>query len=145
MRLCDTVRQTARNVHVYHGNGRLETVCENALANRLQKLGPNVKRQYPIKVYDGDGTLLGEYLADLVMDSCLIVELKACKTIIDEHIAQTLGYLKSSRIDHGLLINFRSHKFQIKKLLGAVARPSLAQSFASLFFSLFGFFAFFRG
>src|ERR1041385_3530568 len=134
MRLCDKVRQTAHNVHVYHGNGRLETVCENALPNRLQKLGPYEKRQYAIKVYDGDGTLLGGF-----------VELKACKTIIDEHIAQTLGYLKSSRIDHGLLINFRSHKFQIKKLLGAVARPSLAQSLASLFFSLFGFFAFFRG
>jgi GxxExxY protein len=44
-----------------------------------------------------------------------IHELKAVKTVFDEHVAQILGYLKSARMDHGLLINFGSYRFQIKK------------------------------
>jgi GxxExxY protein len=45
----------------------------------------------------------------------LLVELKACKALSDEHTAQLLGYLKSARRQHGLLINFGSYKFEIKK------------------------------
>ena len=59
--------------------------------------------------------MLGEYYADLFVDQRLIVELKAVKNTADEHVAQLLGYLKSSRIEHGLLINFGSYRFQIKK------------------------------
>src|SRR5262245_60382289 len=115
MQLSDTVRQTSYDIHVYHGHGHLEKVYENALANRLRKLGHDVKQQYPLNVYDEDGTLIGEYFADLVVDNRLIVELKATKAIADEHVAQMLGYLKAGRIEHGLLINFGSYKFHIKK------------------------------
>ena len=45
----------------------------------------------------------------------LIVELKACNAIANEHIAQLLGYLRASQIEHGLLINFGAPKLQIKK------------------------------
>jgi len=62
-----------------------------------------------------DSTVLGDYFADLLISDRLIVELKASRAITDEHVAQMLGYLKSARIEHGLLINFGSHKFQIKK------------------------------
>ena len=99
--LCDIVRQTAYDIHVYHGNGHLEKVYENALANRLRKAGLDVKQQHALKVYDEDGTEIGDYFADLLIDGRLIVELKAAKTIADEHVAQTLGYLKASRIEHG--------------------------------------------
>ena len=111
------VRQTAYDIHVYHGNGHLEKVYENALLNRLRKAGFDVKQQHPLKVHDEDGTVIGEYFADLLVDNCLIVELKAAKTIADEHVAQTLGYLKASRIEHGLLINFGSYRFQIRKFI----------------------------
>ena len=113
--ICDTVRETAYAIHVFHGHGHLEKVYENALAHRLRKAGVEVKQQYPLTVYDEDGTILGEYFADLLVNDRLIVELKACRTLMDEHIAQILGYLKSARIEHGLLINFGSYKFQIKK------------------------------
>src|SRR5574341_265677 len=113
--LCDAVRETAYAIHVYHGHGHLEKVYENALAHRLRKTGLDVKQQHPLTVYDADGTVLGEYLADLLIADSLIVELKACRALADEHIAQLLGYLKSARIEHGLLINFGSYKFQIKK------------------------------
>jgi len=49
---------------------------------------------------------LGDFIADLYVENCLIVELKACKAIIGDHTAQLLGYLRASRIEHGLLINF---------------------------------------
>jgi GxxExxY protein len=113
--LCDAVRETAYAIHLYHGHGHLEKVYENALAIRLLKAGFDVKQQHPIKVYDEDGSLLGEYFADLFIEGRLIVELKACRVCADEHTAQLLGYLKSSRVEHGLLINFGSYKFQIKK------------------------------
>lgn len=120
--LCDRVRQTAYDIHVYHGHGHLEKVYENALAHRLRKLGLDVKQQHPLKVYDVDGTLIGEYATDLLVDNSLIVELKAAKNLADEHVAQLLGYLKSSRVEHGLLINFGSYKFEIKKYALSAAK-----------------------
>jgi GxxExxY protein len=75
-------------------------------------------------VYDEGGTVLGEYYADLFVERCLIVELKACKAVADEHVAQILGYLKSARIETGLLINFGATKLQIKKYLMTQAQPA---------------------
>ncbi len=66
---------------------------------------------------DEDGALVGEYFADLFIEERLIVELKACQSVVDEHIAQILGYLKSSRIETGLLINFGGPKLYVKKFL----------------------------
>jgi GxxExxY protein len=86
--LCDQVRQTAYDIHVFLGHGHLEKVYENALAHRLAKAGLDVKQQHPIKVHDEDGTLIGDYLADLRVEGELIVELKACKTLATEHEAQ---------------------------------------------------------
>ena len=113
--LSDQVRQTSYDIHVYHGHGHLEKVYENALAHRLRKAGLGVKQQHPITVYDEDGTRIGDYLADLVLDGVLIVELKTARKLAPEHEAQILGYLKSSRVGHGLLINFGSYKFEIRK------------------------------
>ncbi len=115
--LCDLVRETSFAIHKYHRHGHLEKIYENALRNRLSKQGLNVKQQHPLNVLDEDGALLGEYFADLLIDETVIVELKACKGLLDEHTAQLLGYLRSSRIEHGLLINFGAPKLQIKKYI----------------------------
>jgi GxxExxY protein len=115
--LCDVVRETSFAIHKYHRNGHLEKVYENALVHRLRKQGLRVQQQHPLNVYDEDGTVLGEYYADLFVENQLIVELKACKSVIEEHIAQLLGYLTSSRIETGLLINFGSAKLHVKKYL----------------------------
>ncbi len=116
-KLCDIIRETSFAIHHYHRNGHLEKVYENALAHRLEKSGLKVAQQHPLNVYDEDGALLGEYYADLYVEDCLIVELKACRNIADEHIAQILGYLKSARIRSGLLINFGAPKLYIKKFV----------------------------
>ena len=145
--LCDIVRQTAYDIHVYHANGHLEKVYENALAHRLRKIGLGVKQQHPLKVYDEDGTEIGDYFADLLVDDRLIIELKAAKSLVDEHVAQILGYMKTSRIEHGLLINFGSYRFQIRKYVltqGKVSEEGLGR-LACLMPFLFAIYAFFRG
>jgi GxxExxY protein len=113
--LCDIVRQTSFEIHCYHRSGHLEKIYENALAHRLRKKGIEVEQQHQLSVYDEDGTSLGDFYADLFVGGKLIVELKACKEIANEHIAQLLGYLRASRIEHGLLINFGSPKLEVKK------------------------------
>jgi GxxExxY protein len=118
--LCDKVRQIAYDIHVYHGHGHLEKVYENALAHRLRKAGMEIKQQHPVPVFDEDGTLIGDYYADLLVEGMLIVELKTAKALAPEHEAQILGYLKSSRLEHGLLINFGSYRFGIRKFAWSV-------------------------
>ena len=116
-KLCDVVRETAFAIHKYHRHGHLEKVYENALAHRLRKAGLEVEQQRPIVVYDEDGTVIGDYKADLFVARTLIVELKACDSICDDHVAQILGYLRSTRIEHGLLLNFGAPKFSVKKYI----------------------------
>jgi len=140
--LCDQVRQISYAIHVYHGHGHLEKVYENALAHRLRKAGFDVKQQHPIKVYDEDGTLIGDYLADLLVEGELIVELKTAKALANEHEAQILGYLKSARLEHGLLINFGSYKFEIRKFAWSERSASgIAGTALCLFSAIFAFFA----
>ena len=113
--LCDRIRQIAFDIHVYHGHGHLEKVYENALAHRLKKTGIKVEQQVPLQVFDEDGTSLGDYFAELIVEGEVVVELKAAKAMAPEHEAQVLGYLKSSRKEHGLLVNFGAYRFEIRK------------------------------
>ena len=113
--LCDRIRETSLALHGHLRSGHLEKVYENGLAHRLRKMGLRVEQQHPLKVYDEDGTILGEYFADLFVDDVLLVELKACRAISAEHTAQLLGYLRACRMEHGLLINFGAPKLEIRK------------------------------
>jgi GxxExxY protein len=113
--LCDRIREVSFALHRFLRHGHLEKIYENGLVHRLRKVGIKVEQQYALQVSDGDGTVLGDFLADLFVEDCLIVELKACKTLASEHVAQLLGYLRASRIEHGLLVNFGAPKLQIKK------------------------------
>jgi GxxExxY protein len=115
--LCDVVRETAYSIHRYLGPGHLEKVYENALVHRLHKRGLNVAQQHPLTVFDEDGTVIGQYCADILIDNCLILEVKAARALADERTAQILGYLRAARIEHGLLINFGAAKFGIQKFI----------------------------
>ena len=116
-KLCDVIRQTSFDILKFLRSGHLEKVYENALAYRLGKIGIHVIQQHPLDVRDEDGTLLGHFCADLFVENTLVIEVKACRLIVDEHVAQLLGYLRASRIEHGLLINFDGPKLQIKKYI----------------------------
>ena len=116
-RLSDLIRETSFSIHRFLRYGHLEKIYENALVHRLRKKGLDIRQQHPIKVHDEDGTLLGDYFADIFAENQLIVEIKACKTLAPEHTAQLLGYLRATNIEHGLLVNFGAPKFQIKKYI----------------------------
>ena len=115
--LCDQVRQTAFELHGYLRNGHLEKVYENGMVHRLRKIGLSVERQRPLRVRDEDGAILGEYFVDLFVENCLILELKACRALAPEHVAQVLGYLRASGQRDAMLINFGSSRVEIKKFL----------------------------
>ncbi len=110
--LASQVGQIAYGVHEYFGNGLLEKVYESALEHRLEKAGFKVERQRPLKVFDDDGYCVGDYFVDMLVNDCLIVELKAVKTLAPEHFAQILNYLKITHNPIGLLINFGSYRFE---------------------------------
>ena len=114
-RECDLIRQIAYDLHVYLGVGYLEKVYENGLGHRLEKAGYKVETQVPIQVRDEDGFILGDYVADMIVDG-IIIELKAVSTLLEIHVAQLLNYLKATGLEHGLLINFGSEKFQCRKV-----------------------------
>ncbi|HAV61034.1 MAG TPA: GxxExxY protein [Verrucomicrobiales bacterium] len=115
--LCDVVREAGFAARRFLRSGHLEKIYENSLANRLRKAGISVRQQHPLQVLDEDGAILGDFYADLFVDDRLIIELKAVRTLADEHIAQLLGYLRASRVEHGLLINFGAPKYQIRKFI----------------------------
>lgn len=87
------------------GYGFLERVYQNALFFELQEQGFRCKAQCPISVYYA-GRLVGEYIADMVVNDCIILELKAVRELYDEHEAQLLNYLKATKMELGLLLNF---------------------------------------
>ena len=87
------------------GYGFAEKVYENALCLELQELGLNVIQQAPIKVFYKDREV-GEYFADLIVENCVIIELKALENLVKAHEAQLLNYLKATKIGVGLLLNF---------------------------------------
>ena len=103
--LADTIRQTAFEAHTFLRHGHNEKVYENSLRNRLRKKGLTVDQQTPIAVHDEDGSPLGEFVADLVVNQEFIVELKAVRALAEEHTAQILGYLRASNIEHGMLMS----------------------------------------
>jgi GxxExxY protein len=116
-RICDIVRETSFDIHHYLRSGHREVIYENALAHRLRKKGIKIQQQQPVKVFDEDGTLLGHLKADLLIESQLICEIKSARTVVDEHVAQLLAYLRASRLEHGLLINFGAPRLQIRKYI----------------------------
>lgn len=87
------------------GYGFLENVYEQAMIIELQKQGLNVANQHPIKVYYDDQPV-GEFFADLLIEECVIVELKAIRSLTPENEAQLLNYLNATQVEVGLLLNF---------------------------------------
>lgn len=87
------------------GYGFLEKVYENALLIELRKLGLLAVAQFPIQIRY-DGSVIGEYFADVLVENQIIVEIKAAKTIGPEHEAQLLNYLKATSLEVGLILNF---------------------------------------
>ncbi|GIK36359.1 MAG: hypothetical protein BroJett011_01920 [Chloroflexota bacterium] len=98
------------------GNGFLEKVYENALAHELRKADLQVIQQYGIQVHY-DGIVVGDFASDLLVERCVLVELKAVKALDEIHMAQCLNYLKATGLSVCLLLNFGQPKVQIKRVV----------------------------
>jgi GxxExxY protein len=98
------------------GNGFLEKVYENALAHEIRKAGLQVEQQCPLQVIY-DGVVVGDYITDLLVEECVILEIKTVREIDEIHMAQCLNYLKATGLDICLLINFYKPKVQIKRVI----------------------------
>ncbi|HEY5573596.1 MAG TPA: GxxExxY protein [Anaerolineales bacterium] len=98
------------------GSGFLEKVYENALLLELGHCGLRAEQQHPIRVFYRN-SLIGEFAADILVDNCVIVELKAVKTLDDVHTARCLNYLKATGMKICLLINFGKPRVDIKRII----------------------------
>ncbi|HOX36387.1 MAG TPA: GxxExxY protein [Candidatus Brocadiia bacterium] len=107
----------AFRVHNALGYGFLEKVYENALAHEIRKAGRIVEQQKAVQV-SYDAVVVGDYVADLLVEGTVLVELKSAKALDDAHIAQCLNYLKATGLPICLLINFAQSKVEVKRLMG---------------------------
>ena len=106
----------AIEVHKELGPGFLEKIYENALKIELLARGVAFESQVAVPVrYRGQ--IVGNYVADLVVEDTVLCELKAVEALVVVHEAQLLNYLKATRFTIGLLLNFGQSKTQIKRLI----------------------------
>jgi GxxExxY protein len=106
----------AMQVHTELGFGFLEKVYENALMVLFEEKGIHAEQQVPIRV-NFHGKLVGDYIADVVVDNSIILELKAVDRISEIHKAQTLNYLKATDYRLALLLNFGKWKLEYHRLV----------------------------
>ena len=113
-KLTERVIGCAYNVSNALGVGYLEKVYENALAVELRAQEIKVVQQKPIAVVYR-GVIVGEYIADMLVDDQLILEIKAARAIDRAHEAQLINYLKATGIHTGLVLNFGTSHLGISR------------------------------
>ncbi|MBS1810148.1 MAG: GxxExxY protein [Acidobacteria bacterium] len=106
----------AMEVHRELGFGFLEKVYENALLVAFRLVGIKAEQQVPIKVYF-KGVIVGEYIADILVEDKIILELKSQDKITDVHRAQTLNYLKATNLKVALILNFGKRSLEHERLV----------------------------
>ena len=106
----------AMKVHSDLGSGFLEKVYENAMMVLLEKEFIKAEQQKEIVInYYGKG--IGNYVADILVDEKIILELKTVDKLTDIHSAQIINYLKATGIKVGLLVNFKNSKLEYKRFV----------------------------
>ena len=110
------IRGAVFEVNRVLGSGFLEKIYENALLIEVRKRGLRAESQVPIKVHYKNH-IVGEYIADILVEGKVIVELKAVERLEKLHEAQLLNYLKATGIRVGLLVNMKHQKAEIKRMV----------------------------
>ena len=98
------------------GNGFVEKVYENALAIELRGAGLNVDQQKPLRVLYNDA-VVGAFACDMLVEGCVMIELKAATALDEVHLAQCINYLKASGLQLCLLLNFGRPKLEIRRVI----------------------------
>ncbi|MBU2554093.1 MAG: GxxExxY protein [Bacteroidetes bacterium] len=113
--LTEKILKTFYDVYNEMGYGFLEKVYQNSLLIELKSRGFKVEAQKQIKVYY-KGYEVGEYYADIVVDDLVILELKAVEYVVKEFEAQLINYLRATKFEVGLLLNFGKKPEFIRKV-----------------------------
>jgi GxxExxY protein len=113
--LSDSILKAYYEVYNELGYGFLEKVYQNAMYFELKAQGFKVEAQKQIKVYY-KSQMVGEYFADIIVEDLITLELKACECLMDEHQAQLLNYLKATKVEIGMLLNFGTEP-EFKRLI----------------------------
>lgn len=113
--LIKQVMNCAIAVRRYLGEGFVESIYQEALLIELKKIGIPTIKECSLKVYYKDGSVLGDFRVDILVDERLILELKAVQELCERHEIQLVNYLKASGINDGLLINFGGDKIAFKR------------------------------
>ena len=122
MFLTERIISAAMKVHNTLGPGFLEKVYENALVIELRNMGLFVEQQKPIPVFY-EGHNVGDYVADLIVERKILVELKATSGLNDSHSSICLNYLRCAELPVCLLFNFGTPRLQIKRLVSSFYDP----------------------
>lgn len=113
--LSDSILKIYYEVYNELGYGFLEKVYQNAMYFELKSQGFKVEAQKQIKVYY-KSQIVGEYFADIIVEDSITLELKACECLMDEHQAQLLNYLRATKVEIGMLLNFGTEP-EFKRLI----------------------------
>ena len=111
MQLCDVIRETGFAIHRYHRNGHLEKIYENALVHRLRKQGLQLQQQHPLKVLDEDGTLLGDFYADLLVENA--AELAFVDQLLGQDDGRTTAIIVPDHVRHFRLLDSGDHLLRL--------------------------------
>ncbi len=106
----------AMEIHTVLGFGFLEKVYENSLMIMFEENGIKAEQQVPIKVHF-HGRVVGDYIADILVEDSVILELKAIDKLSPVHKAQTLNYLKATNLKLAMLLNFGKYKLEYERLV----------------------------
>ena len=117
MNVEDIVKKILDSIYCVRGNlvqGYLESLYEKALIIELQERGLKVESQVPIQV-NYKGTIIGDFKIDLLVEDCVIIEIKAVQKLQVTHELQLVNYLTIAKKDIGILVNFGGDKIEIKR------------------------------
>lgn len=116
----------AMKVHSTLGNGFLEKVYENSLVILLNRQGIKAVHQVPIKVWF-ESVVVGDYFADILVEDKIILELKVAERISEVHKAQTLNYIKATKLELALILNFGARSLENFRLINKFEKKYLSE------------------
>ena len=123
-RVTERIIGAAQRVSNVLGEGFLEKIYENALVLELRKAGLRVDQQCPVHVrYDGE--IIGAYLADLLVEGTVVVELKAVTVLERVHRSQCVNYLRATGLPICLLLNFGQRRLEVRRIVHRLALSPL--------------------
>ena len=113
--ITDKILRVFYEVYNELGHGFIESVYHRSLELALKSVGLNVCSKVPVPVWFR-GTRVGRFEADMLVENCVLLELKATRTLDSSHRAQLLNYLRATEIEVGLLLNF-GEKPEFKRVI----------------------------